>query len=74
MEVNFSLQKPIMDPCVQMYIDTIKVIVNSKVWNKKKGPHIFARGAKTVSFRAKLKFKGCYQIVLRINLRYDTSL
>ena len=21
--------KPIMDPCVQMYIDTIKVIVNS---------------------------------------------
>ena len=44
-----------------------------KVWVNKKGPHSFAPGAKTVSCRAKLKFKGYYWIVSRINLRYNTS-
>ena len=50
---------------VEYYQVAIKVLELSllkifKVWNKKKGPHSFAPGAKTVSFRAKLKFKGCY--------------
>ena len=33
--------------------------VKTKVWVKK-GPTFLCPGAKTTSFRAKLKFKGCY--------------
>ena len=60
--------------CLPLCLQNAFCLSCFKVWVKKKGPHSFAPGAKTVSFRAKVKFKGCYWIVLRINLRYNTSL
>ena len=49
------------------------IMLISKVWVKK-GPTFLCYYWKNLSFRAKLMFKGCYWIVLRINLRYNTSL